>query len=143
MQENKKAVPIFLQICYNGWLPMIRYKANLKEQIHQSLMDRYPLKESQLHISYTPQAKMGDFALPFPLQMAKEMKRHPRELATEIVPLLSDLPGVDKIEVAGPGFINLFLNRRDFFLHFIVLLHLGGFGIFKWRNGGSGEELMC
>lgn len=96
---------------------MIRYKAKLKEQIRQSLMDRYPLKESQLHISYTPQAKMGDLALPFPLQLAKEMKRHPRELATEIVPLLSDLPRIDKIEVAGPGFINLFLNRRDFFLH--------------------------
>ncbi|MEE8605378.1 MAG: arginine--tRNA ligase [Candidatus Aminicenantaceae bacterium] len=96
---------------------MIRYKANLKEQILQSLMDRYPLKESQLHISYTPQAKMGDLALPFPLQLAKEMKRHPRELATEIFPLLSDLPRIDKIEVAGPGFINLFLNRRDFFLH--------------------------
>ena len=96
---------------------MIRYKAKLKEQIRQSLMDRYPLKESQLHISYTPQARMGDIALPFPLQLAKEMKRHPRELAAEIVPLLSDLPRIDKIEVAGPGFINLFLNRRDFFLH--------------------------
>jgi len=96
---------------------MIRYKAKLKEQIRQSLMDRYPLKEAQLHISYTPQAKMGDFALPFPLQLAKEMKRHPRELAAEIVPLLSDLPRIDKIEVAGPGFINLFLNRRDFFLY--------------------------
>jgi len=95
---------------------MIRYKAKLKEQIRQSLMDRYPLKESQLEISYTPQAKMGDLALPFPLQLAKEMKRQPRELAAEIVPLLSDLHGVDKIEVAGPGFINLFLNRRDFFL---------------------------
>ncbi len=116
MQENKKAVPIFLQICYNGWLPMIRYKAKLKEKIRRSLMDRYPLKESQLEISYTPQAKMGDLALPFPLQLAKEMKRQPRELAAEIVPLLSDLPGVAKIEVAGPGFINLFLNRQDFFL---------------------------
>jgi arginyl-tRNA synthetase len=95
---------------------MISYKTELKEKIRQSLMDKYPLKESHLGISYTPQAKMGDIALPFPLQLAKEMKRQPRELAAEIVPLLSDLPGVDKIEVAGPGFINLFLNRRDFFL---------------------------
>ena len=95
---------------------MISYKTELKEKIRQSLMDKYPLKESHLGISYTPQAKMGDIALPFPLQLAKEMKRQPRELAAEIVPLLSDLPGVDKIEVAGPGFINLFLNRWDFFL---------------------------
>ncbi len=96
---------------------MISYKAKLKEQIRQSLTDRYPLTEAQLEISYTPQAKMGDLALPFPLQLAKNVKRQPRELAAEIVPLLSGLPGVDKIEVAGPGFINLYLNRHDFFLH--------------------------
>jgi arginyl-tRNA synthetase len=96
---------------------MISYKAKLKEKIRQSLTDRYPLTEAQLEISYAPQAKMGDLALPFPLQLAKDVKRQPRELAAEIVPLLSDLPGVDRIEVAGPGFINLFLNRRDFFLN--------------------------
>ena len=95
---------------------MIRYKIELKEKFRQLLMDKYPLKESHLEIAYTPQAKMGDLALPFPLQLAKEMKRQPRELATEIIPLLNDLPDVDKIEVAGPGFINLFLNRRNFFL---------------------------
>jgi arginyl-tRNA synthetase len=95
---------------------MIAYKAKLKKQIHRSLMDKFPLEEIQLEISHTPNAKMGDLALPFPLQLAKKIKRQPRELATDIVPLLADLPGVDKIEVAGPGFINLFLNRREFFI---------------------------
>ena len=94
---------------------MIQYKAKLKERIRQSLMDKYPLKEAQLDISYTPQVKMGDLALPFPLQLAKQMNRQPRELATEIVSQLEDLPGVERIEVAGPGFINLHLNRREFF----------------------------
>jgi len=94
---------------------MIRYKAELKNKLCRLLLERYPLKESQLELSYTPQAKMGDLALSFPLQLAKEIKRQPRELATEIVSQLSDLSGVDKIEVAGPGFINLFLNRQDFF----------------------------
>jgi arginyl-tRNA synthetase len=95
---------------------MIQYKADLKHKIYQSLVDHYPVKESHMEISYTPNTGMGDLALPFPLQLAKEMKKKPRELATEIVPLLSGLPGVDRIEVAGPGFINLFLNRQDFFL---------------------------
>jgi arginyl-tRNA synthetase len=95
---------------------MIQYKAKLKDQIRRALVDKYPLQEAQLEISYTPHAKMGDLALPFPLQLAKEMNKQPRELAAEIVPHLSGLSGVDKIEVAGPGFINLFLNRQEFFL---------------------------
>lgn len=102
---------------------MIRYKAELKENIRRLLKDRYPLTESMLEISYAPQAKMGDLALPFPFQLAKEMKRQPRELAMEIIPLLTKLPGIDKIEVAGPGFINLFLNRRDFFLLKVASLY--------------------
>lgn len=95
---------------------MIRYKTELKERIRQALKDNYPLEEEQLDISYTPDSKMGDLALAFPLQLAKTMKKPPRELAAEIVSLLGHLPGVDKIEVAGPGFINLFLDRQEFFL---------------------------
>jgi arginyl-tRNA synthetase len=95
---------------------MILYKAKLKASILQSLMAKYPLKEEQLEIAYTPHAKMGDLALAFPLQLAKTMQKQPRELASEIISRLSPLPGVEKIEVAGPGFINIFLNRREFFL---------------------------
>ena len=95
---------------------MIRYKAKLKEHILRSLRDKYPLKEEEMEIAYTPDAKMGDLALAFPLQLAKTVKKSPRDLAADIVSHLSRLPDVDKIEVAGPGFINLFLNRQKFFL---------------------------
>ncbi len=94
---------------------MIRYKAQLKKEIGRLILDRYPLQESQIEISTTPQAKMGDLALSFPLPLAKKIGRQPRELAAEIADLLTELPGIDRIEVAGPGFINLFLNRQEFF----------------------------
>ena len=94
---------------------MIRYKTELKNRIYRSLQDSYPLQESQVEISYTPHAKMGDLALSFPLPLAKKINRQPRELASEIAARLTGIPGVDKIEVAGPGFINLFLKRKDFF----------------------------
>jgi arginyl-tRNA synthetase len=102
---------------------MIEYKTYLKEKILEVLGDLYPLEESMLEISLTPEAKMGDLALAFPFQLAKLMNRKPRDLATELVPLISGLSGVDKIEVAGPGYINLFLNRKSFFLRQIESIH--------------------
>ncbi len=94
---------------------LIKYKVYLKEKILEKLARRYPLEESMLDISPTPQAKMGDLALAFPFQLAKRMERSPREVAKEIVPLLSGLTGIEKIEMAGPGYINLYLNRESYF----------------------------
>lgn len=94
---------------------MLEFKAFLKEKIHKLLKEKYPLRPSELEISYTPQQKMGDLALTFPFQLAKKMKKEPRKLALEIIPLLSSLEGIEKIEAAGPGYINLFLDRKKFF----------------------------
>ena len=56
------------------------------------------------------QAGHGDFACNLALVLAKPLKRNPRELAQAIVAAL-DAPGlVAKAEIAGPGFINLFID---------------------------------
>jgi arginyl-tRNA synthetase len=94
---------------------MLEFKNYLKQEIHKLLKEKYHLDLSELAISYTPQQKMGDLALTFPFQLAKKMKKEPRKLALEIIPLLSSLEGVEKIQAAGPGYINLFLEREKFF----------------------------
>jgi arginyl-tRNA synthetase len=106
---------------------MLKYKSFLKEKILEKLAELYPLDESMLEISITPRPEMGDLALAFPFQLAKHMKRKPRELAAEIAPLLSGLTGIDKIEVAGQGYINLFLDKKTFFLDQIGSVHRPSF----------------
>ncbi len=94
---------------------MLEFKNYLKEKIHKLLKEKYHLELSEIEISHTPRQKMGDLALTFPFQLAKKMKKEPRKLALEIIPLLSSLEGIEKIEAAGPGYINLFLEREKFF----------------------------
>jgi len=94
---------------------MIKLKKYIKENIKEKLKNEYPIEPSMLEITYTPQLKMGDLALTFPFQLSKKMNRKPRDLALEVIPLLSSLEGVEKIDVAGPGYINIFLNRKKFF----------------------------
>jgi arginyl-tRNA synthetase len=95
---------------------MIKLKAELKENIYKIVSEEYPIDRSMLDIDSTPSIKMGDMALAFPFQLAKQLKRNPRELAQEILSLLSPLDGIEKAEVAGAGFINLFLKKPEFFL---------------------------
>jgi len=94
---------------------MLRYKDSLKEDIFEKLKDKYSLCLEELEISYPPQAKFGDMALTFPFELAKKIKAEPRQVAQEIGQLISPLEGVEKIEVAGPGYINLFLDKKSFF----------------------------
>lgn len=53
----------------------------------------------------------GDYACNVALQLARTLKRSPREIAATIVAALPPSPYLDKAEVAGAGFINLFLKR--------------------------------
>lgn len=52
----------------------------------------------------------GDYACNVAMQLAKPLRRNPREIAQSIVGALPDSPLLSKAEVAGAGFINLFLD---------------------------------
>ena len=56
------------------------------------------------------QAHHGDYASNAALQLAKSQKRNPRELAQSVVAALPASPWVEKTEIAGAGFINVFLS---------------------------------
>ena len=56
------------------------------------------------------QAQHGDYASNAALQLAKVMKRNPRELAQAVVAVLAPSPWVAKTEIAGAGFINVFVS---------------------------------
>ena len=55
-------------------------------------------------------AHLGDYATNLPLQLAKSLKRNPRELAILLARQIPSSPYVERIEVAGGGFINFFLK---------------------------------
>jgi arginyl-tRNA synthetase len=55
----------------------------------------------------------GDYATSVALQIAKSMGKNPREVAQVIVDQLIGLENISRVEIAGPGFINLTLNRAS------------------------------
>jgi len=56
------------------------------------------------------QARYGDYATNAALQLAKALKRPPRELAQAVAAALEPSPWIERVEVAGAGFINLYLS---------------------------------
>jgi arginyl-tRNA synthetase len=56
-------------------------------------------------------AQHGDFACNVALQLAKELRGNPRTIAQRLVAALPASPHLEKAEIAGAGFINLFLAQ--------------------------------
>ena len=53
----------------------------------------------------------GDYASSIALQLAKTAGKNPREVAQIIAEQLHGVEGISKVDIAGPGFINITLNR--------------------------------
>ena len=68
----------------------------------------------------------GDFATNAALKLAPQRRQPPRELAQELAAALGALPAVDRAEVAGPGFVNLFLTPAWFGEALAEILAAGG-----------------
>jgi len=64
----------------------------------------------------------GDFSTNLAMMLAKTLKKNPRELATLIIEKLPTSPFIEKVEIAGAGFINFYLNAkaRTFIIHEIL-----------------------
>ena len=87
----------------------------IKAELTEHVRERYGVPLSQVVAEQPPRVELGDLAFPFCFELAKHLRRAPRQIAAEIVQDLPDLPGVAKVEVAGPGYLNCFLKRDEVF----------------------------
>ncbi len=67
-------------------------------------------------VGYPPHNSSADYATNAALVCAKELKQNPKELAEEIASKLkeAEISFIEAVEVAGPGFINIYLTRAFF-----------------------------
>ena len=68
--------------------------------------------QNNSQITRTKDASHGDFASNIALTAAKAAKANPRQLAEKIVNALPENQDIRQVEIAGPGFINVFLNSE-------------------------------
>lgn len=62
-----------------------------------------------------PKIEMGEIASPVCFELAKRLKRAPRQIAQEIASSIGEIDGVERIEIAGAGYLNAYLDRAAFF----------------------------
>ena len=87
----------------------------VQTQLKSFIRNHYEIEDLQLTHEKPPRIEFGDVAFPFPFQLAKVLKRSPREIAQEVAASVGHLEGVSRLEAAGAGFVNVFFDRASFF----------------------------
>ncbi len=90
-------------------------KDALQKAMIKTLADLgYKSKATDVPLEFPADLKNGDYSTNLALIWSKTLKLPPRELAEKIVANAGPVPGVEKIEIAGAGFINFYLAKETF-----------------------------
>src|SRR5512141_1173655 len=88
-----------------------RLKSMIEEAIQPIVQNQDELAIVNIELDTPKIAAHGDYASNIALGLTRVLKRNPRQIASEIIANLEDSGQIlQKIEIAGPGFINFFIR---------------------------------
>ncbi|MBT8087542.1 MAG: arginine--tRNA ligase, partial [Gammaproteobacteria bacterium] len=106
-------------------------KQIVAKQLENALKSQPGLAEAASELSIvstierTRDPAHGDFASNIAMRLAKPMKKSPRDIAASLLDELATSDDIDKVDVAGPGFINFHLAPSAFHAELRTVLQRG------------------
>lgn len=125
---------------------------NAVEQLQQAIKDALKAAvqkaglveegtEYNVHIEVPKDKSNGDFATNLAMQLTKLAKKPPRQIAEAIIENLeTEGTDIEKVEIAGPGFINITV-RKDFLADIVKAVKEQGENYGRSKAGG-GEKIQ-
>ena len=93
---------------------MYRYlERRLVGHLREFLRRNYDLEIANIVVEQPPKIEFGEYALPIAFELARKLRKAPRKIAEEVVNGVGAIPGFEKFEVAGGGYINVRVNRAE------------------------------
>jgi arginyl-tRNA synthetase len=86
-------------------------KKRAVEALSTALEAEFDIRPDEVWFEVPPKRELGDLAWPGALPLARELKTAPRQIAEKINESAKWPEEVVRVEIAGPGFLNLFLAR--------------------------------
>ncbi len=88
-------------------------QARIQQVVREFVLRAYGV-EANAVLNQPPRPEMGDLALPLAMELARKLRRPPRQIAEEMAAALRELSEIAKVELAGAGYVNLFLDRAAY-----------------------------
>jgi arginyl-tRNA synthetase len=92
----------------------------LRDTVKKTARDSYGVELAQMPSEIPPKTELGDLAFPVAFELAKLIKQatgekaNPRQIGETLKLSLETIDFVERVEVAGPGYLNVFFDRPNF-----------------------------
>jgi arginyl-tRNA synthetase len=93
---------------------MLDLQQRLAGAVRSAAETAFDVSLEHVSFQYPPRIDLGDIALTAPFDLAKTLRRKPREIAEGLAQEMRAAPGIQRAEVAGGGYVNLFFDRGAF-----------------------------
>lgn len=98
-------------------MTLTELQQKLRDQIRSAAKEIFSVEVQQLAAEAPPRPELGDLAFPVSFELAKLIKQAtgekqaPRAIAEKLKPRLEEFDEVERVEIAGAGYINVFFDR--------------------------------
>jgi arginyl-tRNA synthetase len=95
----------------------------VRTHLRRLLQQLYSLDEATspaIALEYPPNRDLGDLGTPVAFELARRLRKAPRVIAQEVAQAFDALEGVRRVSAAPNGYLNVFLDRRQFLLDRVV-----------------------
>ncbi len=90
---------------------ILQLQKQIGEAVRAAARSAFGAELGPLAFQYPPRPELGDVALTAAFELAKALRKSPREIAQRLAVELAGARGVRRAEVAGGGYVNVFLAR--------------------------------
>src|SRR5262249_3827135 len=85
--------------------------AHLKDVLRNTIRSHWSIEPPEIVLNQTPKVEFGELATPVAFELARQLKKAPRSIADELVTKIGKIDVIERMEVAGAGYINFYLDR--------------------------------
>ena len=86
----------------------------IKNALKESIKKAFDYEANEEILVEIPKEKThGDYASSTAMKLARSLHKAPLEIAKTLKPVLEDFSFIEKVEIAGPGFLNFYVKKEN------------------------------
>lgn len=95
----------------------------IRQKYRQVVQSTFNLQVEGPPFDFPPRPDLGDLSIAACFELAKKLRQPPRKIAEQLAPLLLPIDGVERVSVAGAGYLNFHLDREGIAWKLFLLRH--------------------